>query len=372
MNIIGSRLSQKKSRVFDSIFSQQEFLELVRRERLRTHRNNVPFSVLTFEKVPESDEHNAFEDIIKVLLPRVRATDEVGWKSDRKIGVLLPDTLPEGANVLAKDIMKKINKPGQLVYEIQSYPILTVLKTPSDTPPENKTDKDNSDNGGKTGKHENGELDEMFTPPMPVWKRGLDILLAGVGLVILFPIFLFIAAFIKILSPGPVFFKQVRVGFRKKPFTCWKFRTMKVEADTTVHEKYLKSLIKNENECMKKLDCADPRIIPCGKILRNTGLDELPQLINILRGDMSLVGPRPCTTYEATEYCTWQQRRFDTKPGLTGLWQVSGKNRTSFVEMMRLDIGYAISKTFLKDIWIIIKTFPALVVQVLDCRQKKR
>jgi lipopolysaccharide/colanic/teichoic acid biosynthesis glycosyltransferase len=372
MNIIGPRISQKKSRVFDSICPQEKFLELVRRERLRTHRNNIPFSVLTFEKANGSRENKVFEDLIKVLLQRLRATDEVGWKSDRKIGLLLPNTLQEGADVLAKNIMEKINKPSQLVYEIQSYPILTVLKTPSANQPENKIDKDNSDNGGKNGKNENSELDEIFTPPMPAWKRGLDILLAGVSLVILFPIFLVIAAFIKILSPGPVFFKQVRVGFRKKPFICWKFRTMRVEADTTVHKEYLKSLIKNENKSMKKLDNADPRIIPFGKILRNTGLDELPQLVNILMGDMSLVGPRPCTTYEASEYSIWQHRRFDTKPGLTGLWQVSGKNRTSFVEMMRLDIGYAISKTLLKDIWIIIKTFPALVVQVVDCWQKKK
>jgi exopolysaccharide production protein ExoY len=114
------------------------------------------------------------------------------------------------------------------------------------------------------------------------------------------------------------------------------------------------------------------RIIPFGKILRKTGLDELPQLINILLGDMSLVGPRPCTVYEASEYSIWQHRRFDTKPGLTGLWQVSGKNRTSFLEMMRLDIGYTISKSLIKDIWILVRTFPAVCGQIFDHIPKKK
>jgi lipopolysaccharide/colanic/teichoic acid biosynthesis glycosyltransferase len=163
-----------------------------------------------------------------------------------------------------------------------------------------------------------------------------------------------------------VLFKQERVGFRKKPFVCLKFRTMKIEADTVVHKQYLCDLIKDENKTMVKLDEKDPRIIPFGKILRKTGLDELPQLINILLGDMSIVGPRPCTSYELSEYRTWHQRRFDTKPGLTGLWQVNGKNKTTFVEMMRLDIGYSISKSLLKDLWILIKTFPAVCAQVFD------
>jgi lipopolysaccharide/colanic/teichoic acid biosynthesis glycosyltransferase len=369
MNIlIKPKVHHKKSQVFDSIYSKEEFLEVVRRERLRTHRNKVPFSLLIFGMVTNSGDRQVFEDLIRVMLPRVRATDEVGWYSDHKIGILLPETAPEGAELVANEILVKVGVDKGLAYEIQSYPkeIRAGVMLNTGLSQEDVVGKSSPNDEEKYAGIESSEIDEIFAPPMPAWKRGLDILGAGVGLVVLFPVFLFIGAFIKIVSPGPIFFKQVRVGFREKQFICWKFRTMKVESDTTVHKKYLQTLIKNENESMKKLDEDDPRIIPCGKILRKTGLDELPQLLNILLGDMSLVGPRPCTVYEASEYRIWQHRRFDTKPGLTGLWQVSGKNRTSFVEMMRLDIGYAISKSFLKDLWILIKTFPAVFRQVFD------
>jgi lipopolysaccharide/colanic/teichoic acid biosynthesis glycosyltransferase len=145
---------------------------------------------------------------------------------------------------------------------------------------------------------------------------------------------------------------------------------MHMSARAEPHKLYLKALIKNPT-AMKKLDKYDSRIIPYAKILRATGLDELPQLINVIKGDMSLVGPRPCLAYEAEEYSIWQYERFDTKPGLTGLWQVSGKNRTSFLEMMRFDARYAKKRSLLKDIFIIIMTIPALFKQVLDELLKK-
>jgi len=370
------RLLSKKNRVLDSIYSIEEFLEVLKRERLRTHRNGAPFSLLIFGTVIDSGRHKIFEDLVKVMLGRVRETDEIGRYSDDRIGLLLPGTLPECAKILADEILYKISERKQLVYTIECYPKKpdSEKSTDAETSPENKGGETYPDNDENTVIIKSSKMDEIFAPPMPAWKRAQDILGAGLGLVILFPVFLFIGIFIKMVSPGPIFFKQVRVGFRKKPFICWKFRTMKVDADTTVHQKYLQKLLKNETEAMQKLDDIDPRIIPCGKFLRKSGLDELPQLINVLLGDMSLVGPRPCTVYEASEYRIWQNRRFDTKPGLTGLWQVSGKNKTSFVEMMRLDIGYAIRKSLLKDIWIMIRTFPAVCGQVLDRmpKQKKR
>jgi lipopolysaccharide/colanic/teichoic acid biosynthesis glycosyltransferase len=124
---------------------------------------------------------------------------------------------------------------------------------------------------------------------------------------------------------------------------------------------------------MVKMDATgDSRIIPVGKLLRSSGLDELPQLINVLKGEMSLVGPRPCLPYEAEKYLPWQQKRFDAAPGLTGLWQVSGKNRTTFTRMMQLDIEYAQTKSLWLDLKIIFKTVPALLVQMSDMRQKKK
>ena len=124
---------------------------------------------------------------------------------------------------------------------------------------------------------------------------------------------------------------------------------------------------------MAKLDArGDARIIPFGLLLRSSGLDELPQLINVLRGEMSMVGPRPCLPYECDDYLPWQRERFNTLPGLTGLWQVSGKNRTTFAEMMQLDITYTRKKTLWLDLAIIVKTIPAILGQVLSSRKKKK
>ena len=147
---------------------------------------------------------------------------------------------------------------------------------------------------------------------------------------------------------------------------------MKVGADAQLHKDYLKQLQHTETP-MTKMDVhGDPRLIPLGALLRSTGLDELPQIINVLRGDMSLVGPRPCIPYEAEDYLCWQKERFKTLPGLTGLWQVSGKNQTTFNEMINLDIAYVRNKSLWLDIKIILKTVPALISQVRDTRAGRR
>jgi lipopolysaccharide/colanic/teichoic acid biosynthesis glycosyltransferase len=216
-------------------------------------------------------------------------------------------------------------------------------------------------------------LPPVFAHQLPLWKDVLDVFLAVVALILLSPLFLIVAAYIKIVSPGPVFFKQERVGFRGKKFTIWKFRTMKVDNDAKAHEEYLKSLIQGGDQAMVKLDAKkDPRIIPLGGVLRQTGLDELPQLINVFLGDMSLVGPRPCLPYEAREYDRWHAERFDTAPGLTGLWQVSGKNRTTFKDMIRFDIRYAKRMSLWMEIQILFRTFPAIFQQIRDHREKVR
>jgi lipopolysaccharide/colanic/teichoic acid biosynthesis glycosyltransferase len=180
------------------------------------------------------------------------------------------------------------------------------------------------------------------------------------------PLFLLVALLIKVVSPGPILFRQERVGYLGRVFTIWKFRTMHVNADTAVHQQYLRELINDEKELTKLDDGKDDRIIPFGRILRAAGIDELPQLINVLLGDMSLVGPRPCMPYEAREFRPWQTRRFDTVPGLTGLWQVSGKNRTTFKEMMRLDIAYTKKRALLLDAKIFLLTIPAILDQIVD------
>jgi len=207
---------------------------------------------------------------------------------------------------------------------------------------------------------------------VPHWKRVLDVTCILIVLPLLFPLMLLIALVVKLGSRGPVLFKQERVGYRGQCFTCLKFRTMFVGADVSIHRGHWNELIVS-NLPMEKMDSrGDPRLIPFGRILRETALDELPQIINVLRGEMSLVGPRPCIPYEYDRYLPWQKERFNTLPGLTGLWQVSGKNKTTFVEMMHLDIDYVRKKSLWLDLKIILMTIPALIVQVRSMRQKEK
>jgi exopolysaccharide production protein ExoY len=205
-----------------------------------------------------------------------------------------------------------------------------------------------------------------------LWKRVLDTALIILSAPLTIPLAAVIGLFIKLCSKGPVIFKQIRVGKDGKPFMCFKFRTMKVNADTGVHKAYLHTLIGSDTP-MKKMDTkGDSRLIPIGALLRATGLDELPQLINVLKGEMSICGPRPCVPYEAEKYSDWHRRRFEALPGLTGWWQVCGKNNTSFNEMIQMDIWYAENQSLWLDMKIIIFTVPALLSQVLEVRQSNR
>jgi len=206
----------------------------------------------------------------------------------------------------------------------------------------------------------------------PAWKRTLDIALIGVSAPVWGPVMLVIAAGIKLCSPGPIFFRQERIGLGAQPFTCLKFRSMHLNASTSDHEKYLAQLMTSQTP-MKKLDAkGDKRLIKIGPLLRATGLDELPQLFNVLRGEMSLVGPRPCVRYEYENYSPAQKGRFYCLPGLTGLWQVSGKNNTSFSEMIRLDLQYLEHMSPWLDLRIMAKTIPALIRQVIETRVSKK
>jgi lipopolysaccharide/colanic/teichoic acid biosynthesis glycosyltransferase len=163
-----------------------------------------------------------------------------------------------------------------------------------------------------------------------------------------------------------VLFRQTRIGYKGRPFTFLKFRTMHPDNDASSHRDHLKSLIRSDAPMLKLDSTDDPRIIPGARILRRACLDELPQLFNVLKGEMSLVGPRPCLPYEVEEYRRWHTHRFDVLPGLTGLWQVSGKNRLSFQQMIRLDIAYALSLNLLQDLKILLLTGPAIAGFVLE------
>jgi len=203
---------------------------------------------------------------------------------------------------------------------------------------------------------------------IPTSKRFFDLTFIALTTPCWLPLMLIIALGIKIVSPGPIYFCQERVGYRGRRFVCFKFRSMKVNADTQAHEDYLAQLMQ-EDRPMTKLDAAgDPRLIPYGRLFRATGLDELPQIFNVIRGEMCLVGPRPCTRSEYDSYSHLQQKRFHAPAGITGYWQVSGKNKTTFSEMIEMDINYANNMSIWLDLWIILKTVPVLTCQIFETR----
>jgi exopolysaccharide biosynthesis polyprenyl glycosylphosphotransferase len=207
----------------------------------------------------------------------------------------------------------------------------------------------------------------LFREPLSngarILKRTFDLIFAALAILLLLPLWLLIALLIKLDSKGPVFYTQERVGMDGRLFLLYKFRTMQANADAELHREYQRAFIAgraeanlgNETKPTYKL-LSDPRITRIGKLLRRTSLDEVPQLLNVLSGDMSLVGPRPPIPYEVEAYELWHRKRLDMKPGLTGLWQVSGRNRLPFEEMVRLDLFYIENWSLLLDLKIILRT----------------
>jgi lipopolysaccharide/colanic/teichoic acid biosynthesis glycosyltransferase len=200
-------------------------------------------------------------------------------------------------------------------------------------------------------------LDTFFLRPLPAWKRGLDILGALAGLAILSPLFAVVAAGIKLTSPGPVVFTQRRSGLGGRPFLIVKFRTMVDGAERRQRE----LLALNEQDGPAFKIAADPRVTRFGRLLRSTSIDELPQLWNVLRGDMSLVGPRPLPCHESRACLPWQRRRLDVTPGLTCIWQVRGRSRVSFDEWVRMDVEYIKARSLSMDLKLLCLTLPAVL-----------
>ena len=201
------------------------------------------------------------------------------------------------------------------------------------------------------------------------WKFALDITCILVALPIWLPLMILLMLITRIASPGPIFYRQERVGLGGRHFSIWKFRTMKVSAETQTHEHYLHELIRVDRP-MTKLDAyGDPRLAPFGRFLRASGLDELPQIFNVVRGEMSLVGPRPCTPNEFAHYEPWQRARVNGLPGLTGHWQVNGKNKTTFNEMIMMDFFYLENMSISLDLKIILKTGTVIAGQLFESQQ---
>jgi len=321
----------------------------------------------------------------------MRTIDEIGWLDGHSVGVFLPETSIDGARSLALDACQGYS------YQIYTYPWLNSfgddldggsfrrgIKDRKDPEPRSVDGVEREEQLTPDSEHLNeGDtigaqvtqfglcsarcIEELILPERtPFWKRAYEILGSTVLLIALSPIFAAVALYIKIVSPGPVFFRQERIGYLGRPFTIIKFRTMKPDADPSVHQAHLKDLIQSDAAMTKLNGEQDCRWIPLAGLLRKTCIDELPQLINVLRGDMSLVGPRPLLSYEVERLDNWQRRRMHTLPGMTGLWQVSGKNRLTFSQMMRLDARYSQKASLSMDLSIFFKTVPAILGQVKD------
>ncbi len=347
-----------------TIYSPDNFHKIIDCERIRAERNSSKLGLIILTFIKNNNYDTIMQEALLPLSNRLRCYDVIGWLDYQRIGIVLPGAPDNIARKLAESICSTILPPHlstQYTLKVMCFPTRWM------THPENNSlsAAQAREKLPETYFHPSADLRPLFRNSSFITKRILDLALVVPGLIIISPLMALIAIFIKTVSPGPVFFKQKRVGYLGKPFTCWKFRTMKTDAETNSHKKHFCELIQR-NKTLRKLDNQDSRIIPFGVILRKSGLDELPQLFNVLSGEMSLIGPRPCIPYEASEFSSWQHKRFEILPGLTGLWQVNGKNRTTFFEMMRLDINYVLKRSLWLDLKIILKTCPAIIKQLCE------
>jgi lipopolysaccharide/colanic/teichoic acid biosynthesis glycosyltransferase len=354
--------------------TSEEFRRAVEEEQLRSERGGGSFSVLLLDVDAATGIYDAqavLEIAAQHALQRVRLTDRVACLPGQ-VAMLLPNTSERGAQTLANELMENWSNG------FGSGTRLTVSSFPSSGDGRN----------GYPWANEDGELtpriaapeQAAFSPriqarearlgplgakaPIPIWKRASDLIGAAIALVGLAPFMFLIGLYIWIVDRGPVLFTQERVGFSGHSFKLIKFRTMKQGKNEQLHRMHAEQFIK-ANSVMSKVD-GELRMIPLAGLLRRSGLDELPQLVNVLRGDMSLVGPRPCIPYEAQAYRLWHRRRLDVLPGITGLWQVSGRNRLSFDEMVRLDVRYANRLSAWRDLVLVLRTPVTIVQELLD------
>jgi lipopolysaccharide/colanic/teichoic acid biosynthesis glycosyltransferase len=313
-----------------TFFNQTLFSTFLTLERKRSERSGSPFGLALLEVNPET--------ISLCQSPPLRSTDLIGWyRESCTLGIIF--TTLNGASIenIRSTLSSKIRHmvKGRVPFKLYIFP-------------EDAT----------------GELypDSRDTSFHKI-KRAVDIAGSLSAIVVLSPVFLVIAALVKLTSPGPVLFRQKRLGLLGRGFDFLKFRSMYANSDPRIHKEYIEKLIANRQEGngVYKIQ-KDPRVTPLGRFLRKSSLDELPQFFNVLKGEMSLVGPRPPIPYEMEKYRIWHKRRvLEVKPGITGLWQVCGRSRTTFDEMVRLDIRYINEQSPWLDTKIVLQTPGAIL-----------
>ena len=364
------RKSQTKNS-FDTqaVLSEEAFRRMISVERKRSERSQRPFVLLlidTGRSQAGEKQGRILLDMVSALQGATRETDVTGWYTTNSVvGVMFTEIVLDN-NAVLSTILSRIGgllresldteQFGRIKFSFHVFPDDWDPQDPDR--PSNPTlypDLENRENSNRLGR---------------ATKRLIDVLGSLILLVLLAPIFLVIAAAIKLTSRGPVLFQQQRIGEHGTPFTFLKFRSMYVNNDASQHREYVRQLIAGQaakqpangtGEGVFKLT-NDPRITAVGNFLRRTSLDELPQFFNVLRGDMSLVGPRPPVPYEVEAYALWHRRRLlEAKPGITGLWQVQGRSRVGFDDMVRLDLRYARNCSPWLDLKILVQTPKAVI-----------
>ena len=349
----------------EGVIREDSFQSLLTLERRRAERSNKQFVLMLLDGrfLPVNGNIETFlGGTIAVLSRSIRETDLVGWyKEGQILAVLFTEINCEGEAPITDVLHSKVL--AALQRELNPD-LLTHLRTSIHLFPENKGE-DNSDPLADISLYPELSEKERRKPLPQLLKRAIDILGSASLLLLLAPVYGLIAMAIKLTSKGPVVFKQARLGQFGSRFKCLKFRTMYVNNDPEIHRDYIAKFIAGKAEGDAKAEgktavfkiTKDPRVTPVGKFLRKTSLDELPQFWNVLRGEMSLVGPRPPVPYEFKIYDVWHRRRvIEVKPGVTGLWQVSGRSRTSFDDMVRLDLRYTQSWSLWLDLKILMAT----------------
>jgi lipopolysaccharide/colanic/teichoic acid biosynthesis glycosyltransferase len=344
-----ARENHDSDRTLDYYLSPERLRAALLRERQRADRSGGVFSLLTLTLKPKDRRRDGLARLAGVLRGRLRMTDEPGLWPDRRVGIVLPDTPPAGAWVLAEDLSRLAAKSSlSFAAAVDAYPSFAGEKAGSERPAR-----------PAQREHEVGAVEACFAHPLPLWKRATDVIGAAVGLVALAPVLAAVAMAIKLTSRGPVIYRQPREGLGGREFTMYKFRTMRVGADA--EQAGLRVLSEQDGPAFKLTH--DPRVTEVGKFLRSTSIDELPQLWNVLRGEMSLVGPRPLPCEESRACEPWQRRRLDVTPGITCIWQVRGRSRVSFAEWVRMDLEYIGRRSLLTDMNLLLATVPAVLLR---------
>jgi lipopolysaccharide/colanic/teichoic acid biosynthesis glycosyltransferase len=331
------------------LYSADRFRAALQRERARADRWEQPLSLLSLGVASAQHGEDTLKTVARILAQRLRLTDEAGWLDSRHIGILMPNTPGWGAWTLADEICLEFPDSVALPQcKVYCYPSNWFLG-------EGSHSGELADEPAEQGTTE--AMEPLFFQRLPRWKRAVDILGSSLFLLVHSPLLLAVAVLIRLTSRGPVFFCQTRAGLGGRPFTMYKFRTMVENAERLKEQ--IQELNEQEGPVFKIKN--DPRHTTVGRFLRKFSLDEFPQMWNVLKGDMTLVGPRPPLHDEVAQYALWQCRRLDVTPGLTCLWQVRGRSQLSFTQWMRLDLQYVARQSPWYDAKLLLETVPALV-----------